>query len=195
MRKKKKEEDEAKMREEELLEQQEMREYGNDGDYDGQDQYGTTVYNDGTAVYNDGTAVYNDGTTVFADDNVNGDDDGGYDDATMVRMDNDGGYEDGTMLIQGDDDDKEENGNDIYGTMLMIDGGNDIKDVKVMESMFKDNKYVDQLLPIPGDVKKDELFALFTRIQSIDKEDAKNLEKFYRKQIDLLDEKIKALGD
>ena len=232
MRKKKKEEEEAKMREEEELEQAEMREYGNDDDYN---QYGTSIYNDGTtkynggddqygtAIYNDGTTQFNDGTMVRMDDDGNGDQYGTtvFNDSTMVRMDDgnemepgygDGQYDTmlrsddtpvdnyGTMLIQKDDDAKdEEEDNAIYGTMYINDGvatGKiDTGKVKVLESVFKDNKYVDQLLPIPQDVTKEELFAIFTRIKAIDKKDKDDLEKFYKAQIGLLDERIKLLGE
>ena len=215
MRKKKKEEEEAKMREEELLEQTEMRSYDED---ENDDQFNTSIYNDGTAIYNDDTAIYNDGTAVYNDDTaiyddatmVRMDDDGndmgpGYDDATMIRTDEVDSYNDNTMLIINDDDEKdEEEDNNIYGTTYINDGmdtgiinmdGNGGRKVKILESMFKGNKYTEQLLPIPQDVTKEELFAVFTRIKAIDKTDKENLEMFYKEQIRLLDEKIKELGE
>ena len=206
MRKKKKEEEEAKQREEELLEQAEMREYGNEEDYGG-DQYGTTVYNDGTAIYNDGTMIRADdnGIEPGYDDATSGTT--VYNDNTMIRGDDYGGDNYGTMLIQNEDDDaknEDHENNAIYGTMYINDGfdtgkinmdGQNGKKIKILESMFKDNKYVDQLLPIPSDVTKEELFSIFTRIKTIDKGDKENLEKFYKEQIRLLDEKIKQLGE
>merc|ERR1711933_668220 len=94
-------------------------------------------------------------------------DDIGYDDqyGTMVMVNNE---DNGTMLI-----------NDKYSSNKPIPK---VKRVKYLESVFKNNDYVEQLLPIPHDVKKDELFALFTRIRQITADDKQNLENFYKQQ-------------
>merc|ERR1712204_152879 len=107
----------------------------------------------------------------------------------------------GTMLILNQDDDDVDNANAIYesndeenseydaGTMIVAS-----KQVKKLQSILKkDNPFIDELLPIPTDYSKNELFALFQRIKQITVEDTQNLEQFYKQKIRIIDEKIKQM--
>eukprot|EP01084_Bolivina_argentea_P142534 250391_1 len=199
-RKKKKEEEEEEMREQERLE---MMEYQDGLDADGGN-------NDG--MYD--TAVYNDGTSLIYDDEGVNDKGPGFDDGTMIRneadeMDRndesyDSGQEYGTMLINNganeeyeEEQPEEDHKNAIYsdeeedmydnGTMLI----NDVEETqtkKVFESMFKNNKFVDELLPIPHDVSKGELAKIFKRLKHVTEIDTKNLQNFYKEQIQIIEE-------
>jgi len=104
----------------------------------------------------------------------------------------------GTMLINQDDDDNanaiyesndEENSEYDAGTMIVAS-----KQVKKIQPILtKDNPFIDELLPIPTDYSKNELFALFQRIKQITVEDTQNLEQFYKQKIRIIDEKIKQM--
>eukprot|EP01084_Bolivina_argentea_P069543 126528_1 len=135
---------------------------------------------------------YNDGTMLITNDDNDDNDDDNYNDY-------------GTMLINNDDQ-KNHNDNAIYsdqdidnGTMLINDGtmviNNDIdenyKNVKVFTSMLQGHKVINQLLPIPNNVTKNELFSLWKKVQSITEIDMKNLENFYKEQIECINQKIK----
>jgi len=89
-------------------------------------------------------------------------------------------------------DEEDEDGNEYEsGTMLIMTGNE--KKMKNVQSMLEGNKFVDELLPIPADYTKNELFALFKRIQQITVEDQQNLENFYKRQIQIIDQKIKEI--
>ena len=110
-----------------------------------------------------------------------------------------------------DDDDDDDSG-DQYGTMIVAKKGNnndsdDDKDIdndsqynsdndnqiQEWESVFKNNEYINQELPIPDDVTKDELMEIWKRIKQVSKEDKQIFEEFYKKQINIVEQKLAAL--
>merc|ERR1712083_11238 len=140
-----------------------------------------------------------------------------FNDGTMLMMDED---DMGTMLMNGADDDEESDEQYADGTMLINDadtprGGdqkeesddiafadstmliNDIeslnlqpqREIKRIESVFE-RININQLLPIPDDVTRDELFAIFKRLKVVTVSDTQRLESWYREQIQILDDRI-----
>jgi len=214
MRKKKKEEEQQRMREEEMLENQAMNEYQDGNDLDDDDQMEGDQGFDGDKGPGFGGDDIEKYGTMLIDKN---DDDEKEQYGTMLINDNEQEEDDddyqqyGTMLINdadktGNDEnaiyDEQEEEEDIFesGTMLIndqytqnVEKPKAIKKIKHLQSVFKGNKFIDQLLPIPSDYKKDELFKLFTRIQSITAEDKQKLEDFYKEQINKIDQRIKEM--
>jgi len=218
MRQKKKEEEQAKQREEEMME---MANYQSPSDGDGgDDQYNTSIQYQTSLMKGDEEddkgPGYADGTMLMMEDEdmstmlmtAGGDDGDGHgqdgDDSDI--------YADGTMLINDqetprggggggfDDDQKGDSDDDdafADSTMLINDGVNNMaiktpREVKRIGSVFE-GVDMNALLPIPRDVTKDELFAIFKRLKKVTVSDQEKFESWYRAQIRKLDDRIRAM--
>ena len=136
--------------------------------------------------------------TPDGDDGNDGNEDDEYDpyaDGTMLINDNEG---DTTPRGGYGDDQKDESDVQFADSTMLIN--HEItnppvkrqREIKRIQSVFAKID-LDELLPIPLDVSKDELFAIFKRLKAVTISDTEKMESWYREHIHDLDQRIRTM--